>query len=374
MAFSYAGSGGRMAFNYLLLPSLIAIAALVGAWFLCRRLFSLRGKRFSAVRKVTEGFGLSLLAIIAFGLAASSALNAAMYAWFRWAPTGVIYRVNGHRMRIDCVGRGSPTLVLESGLASGGLAWDGVQPILARTTQVCSYDRAGNGWSDPTSSRRDADHIADELHDLLADAHVDGPIVLMGHSLGGIYIRDYATRYPGQVAGLIFVDSSIPLQDQKGVLMRFPPRMLTQAALSTGIAHWALRLQDSKAPDRAIDDASYANLQEAFGEMADFDQSSEEALRKPVFGDLPILILSHDPAAEGPEPDPSEVEGMHIFDRLQQDLLALSTRSRRIIAKGSGHVVQFDRPQLLEEEVSLFVERARGAAPPPPRYGTTVTK
>ena len=127
---------------------------------------------------------------------------------------GATYEVDGHRMHMDCVGNGSPTIVLDAGLGDDGLIWGGVQPVLAKSTRVCSYDRAGFGLSDALPGPRDADHIAAELHGLLAAAGIDGPIVLMGHSIAGIYIRDYATKYPADVAGLIFVDGSTPLQDQ----------------------------------------------------------------------------------------------------------------------------------------------------------------
>jgi pimeloyl-ACP methyl ester carboxylesterase len=363
-----------MDFYYLLLPSLIAVGGVLALWLLGRRLLSLRRRPFGAVRKVAEGSVLSVAAIIVFALTVSSALNAGNYAAFRSSPPGMFYRVNGYRMRIDCAGRGSPTLVLESGLADGGLIWDGVQQSLARTARVCSYDRAGYGWSDSAPSPRDADHVADQLHALLTAARVDGPIVLMGHSLGGIYIRDYATRYPTQVAGLIFVDSSIPLQDKKGVTMRFPPRPLVQSALSTGIVRLAFGLQYPNAPAGAIDDASYPNLQEASEEMADFDLSGEEALRAPSFGELPILILSHDPATDAAGSDPNGVQGAQLFDGMQQELLGLSERSRRIIAKGSRHAIQFERPRLVQAEAALFIEQLRGAAPPPARYRTTETK
>jgi pimeloyl-ACP methyl ester carboxylesterase len=363
-----------MDFYYLLLPSLIAVVGVLALWVLIRRLFSLRRNALGAMRKVAEASVLSVAAIIVFALATSSALNAANYVAFRRAAPGAFHSVNGRRMRIDCAGSGSPALVLESGLANGGLIWDGVQSILARTTRVCSYDRAGNGWSDPAPTPRDADHVADQLHALLASARVGGPIVLMGHSLGGIYIRDYAVRYPTQVAGLIFVDSSVPLQDRKGVTMDFPPVALVQSALSIGLFRPALGLQYPAAPARAIDDAAYPNLQEASAEMADFDRSGGEALRSPSFGDLPILILSHDPAEDATGPDPNGVHGAQLFDRLQQELLGLSSRSRRIIAKGSHHVIQFDRPRLVEAEAALFIEQLRGAAAPPARYGATETK
>jgi pimeloyl-ACP methyl ester carboxylesterase len=359
--------------NYLLLPSLVVLAGLACAWLSGRRLLTLWSKPFGAARKAVETIVLSLVAVIALVLAVSSAVNASLFVSFRSAPPGVRYRIDGYLMRIDCTGSGAPTLVLESGLANGGLVWAGVQPALARVTRVCSYDRAGNGWSDPVPSPRDADHVADELHKLLEAAHVGGPVVLMGHSLGGIYIRDYAARYRSEVAGLIFVDSSIPLEDRKGVTTNFPPRSLVQAALSSGVAHWAILTQYPKAPALAVDDACYPNLQGASDEMAQFERSGDEALRAASYGNLPILIVSHDPDRHPPGSDPGELRSMRIFDRLQQEQLGLSRRSRRIVARGSGHVVQFDRPELIETSVASFIGEIRGTTPPA-RYGVTTTE
>ena len=89
--------------------------------------------------------------------------------------------------------------MLDAGLGNDGLIWGGVQPVLAKTTRVCSYDRAGFGWSDALPPPRDADHIAAELHGLADGGRTStAPIVLMGHSIAGMYIRDYATRYPNE--------------------------------------------------------------------------------------------------------------------------------------------------------------------------------
>ena len=202
-------------FNYVVAPALIVLAGILVAWLATRRILSLRRKSYPAWRKVTERIVLSLVALVAVVLAASSGFNAIALHHFRSKPPGQMYQVNGHQMRIACTGSGSPTIVLDAGLGNDGLIWGGVQPVLAKTTRVCSYDRAGFGWSDALPPPRDADHIADELHGLLAAAKIGGPIVLMGHSIAGMYIRDYATRYPAEVAGLIFVDGSTPLQEPK---------------------------------------------------------------------------------------------------------------------------------------------------------------
>ena len=129
-------------------------------------------------------------------------------------PPGTVYNVNGYKMHIYCIGDGSPTLVLDAGLGNDSLICNKVQPELGKITRVCAYDRAGFGWSEVRPGPQDANQIADELHSLLTQANITGPIVLMGHSIAGIYIRAYAARYPQQLSGLIFVDGSTPLQEE----------------------------------------------------------------------------------------------------------------------------------------------------------------
>src|ERR1039457_3662061 len=202
-----------MDFDYVVFPAIIFVVGVLLIWLSVRRFRSLSSKSYRTWRKVVERIVLSVVVLLVAVLAGSSAYNAIVLHHF-WAtnqPPGALYSVNAHRMHIICTGSGSPTIVLEAGLGNDALTWGGVQPVLSSTTRVCSYDRAGFGWSDALPPPRDADHIADELHGLLAEAKVNGPVVLMGHSIAGIYIRDYATRYPEKVAGLIFVDGSTPL-------------------------------------------------------------------------------------------------------------------------------------------------------------------
>lgn len=108
---------------------------------------------------------------------------------------GKLADIGGYRLHLNCQGSGSPTVLLESGIADDSLTWLGVQPAIARTTRVCSYDRAGYGWSDPSPKSRDVRTIAQELHTLLNHAGVSGPFVLVGHSLGGMIVREYAGLY-----------------------------------------------------------------------------------------------------------------------------------------------------------------------------------
>jgi pimeloyl-ACP methyl ester carboxylesterase len=125
---------------------------------------------------------------------------------------GRTYLVNGHRLYLNCVGHGAPTVVLFNGLGERTPSWAWVQRSVSSSTRVCTYDRAGEGWSDGTPGARDGHQLSSDLQGLLAAAHVPGPYVLAGHSIGGIYALLYAAQYPKQVAGLALIDSSTPYQ------------------------------------------------------------------------------------------------------------------------------------------------------------------
>jgi pimeloyl-ACP methyl ester carboxylesterase len=279
-------------------------------------------------------------------------------------------------------------LILEAGLGSDALIWGRVQPQLARTTRVCSYDRAGYGWSDPQPGPRDADHIAGELHQLLQSAGVHGPLVLMGHSIAGLYIRDYAARYPADVAGLIFVDGSTPLQDENPALKaagetgmaRRASILVMRAAAVAGITRLAgncarpLPGFDPLAGQLLAEDLCHPAFLSISRELDGFHNSGEETAPNKSFGSLPVLIFSQDPAvALSQKYPPQALVAMETsWNQMQENLKKLSSRSCRIIARGSSHAIQIDRPDLLEREVPHFIAQIRGTEPEPAGYGTTV--
>jgi pimeloyl-ACP methyl ester carboxylesterase len=372
--------------DYTVVPALIVLIGLLITWFSTRRVLSLRNKSLPAWRKSTERIVLLPMALAAAALAASTGFNAIALHHFHSNPPGRMYSVNGHRMRIDCIGSGSPTIVLDAGLGNNGLIWGGVQPVLAKTTRVCSYDRAGFGWSDALAPPRDADHIATELHGLLAAARIDGPIVLMGHSIAGMYIRDYATRYPAEVAGLVFVDGSTPLQNRNPVFKAHDgggpsPRyqaLMNEAAFAVGVPRLLGQCGQSfpgfeaDAAKLLAEDLCHDRSRAFAAEEVSFDRSGEETIHTGQYGALPILIFSQDITKAATEGEPRELG--NAWNQMQEDLKKLSTQSRRIIAKGSTHYIQLDRPELIEKQVPLFIEQIRGAPPQPIEYGTTTTE
>ena len=125
---------------------------------------------------------------------------------------GRTYLVDGHRLFLNCVGSGSPTVVLFNGLGERTPSWAWVQSAVARKTRVCAFDRAGEGWSGKAPERQDGHQLAADLHALLSAAHVPGPYVLAGHSVGGTYALVYAMDYPKDTAGVALIDSASPRQ------------------------------------------------------------------------------------------------------------------------------------------------------------------
>jgi len=293
--------------------------------------------------------------------------------------------VNGRRIHLFCTGQGSPTIVLEAGLGDDSMIWGKVQPVLSRETRVCSYDRAGFGWSDSRQGIRDSNAISSELHGLLKESGITGPIILMGHSIAGIHMREYEARYPEGVKGIVFLDGSTPLQDD-----RFPTSLRDEEKKYYEKMPWykfltiigvaRVRGQCSQVDPGFEEYAAWIKADSCNprqftaiqAELAGIQRSGEETARLGPFGDLPILILSQDPDKQTEELPPALSRQVStIWNGMQEDIKKLSTRSRRIIAKGSTHYIQVDRPELVDREVANFLQVVRGQAAPSSPYGST---
>jgi pimeloyl-ACP methyl ester carboxylesterase len=137
--------------------------------------------------------------------------------------------IGGRTLNIHCAGEGSPTVILEAPGNGPGYVWAPIQAEIAKFTQVCWYDRAGEGWSDPGPFPQTSAAIAKDLHELLPRAGVPTPCVLVGFSSGGLNVRVYNGLYPNEVAGMVLVDSAHedePKRAPKFYLGHNPPRYL----------------------------------------------------------------------------------------------------------------------------------------------------
>jgi pimeloyl-ACP methyl ester carboxylesterase len=164
-------------------------------------------------RRIMRRIGKALLwlVVVLLVLAVAGAIYQAIAterAERAYPPPGEMVDVGGHSLHINCVGQGSPTVVLDAGSGEWSAQWVRVQQEVSYTTRVCAYDRAGMGWSEMGPEPRDARRISGELHTLLGKAGIEGPYVLVGHSFGGMYMQTYAARYPDEVVGVALVDSS----------------------------------------------------------------------------------------------------------------------------------------------------------------------
>jgi len=376
----------------LLIPFLIVVAALVAVFFSARRLLRLRSLPIGKFWRFTQGVVLSLITLLGVVAVVSTTYNVVAHDVFvahHRAP-GQIYVVNGYKMHLWCAGKGSPTIILESGAGDDSLVWGKVKPGLSKTTRVCSYDRAGTGWSEPQPGARDSDHIVDQLHGLLQEAGITDAIVLMGHSIAGMHMRGYVTRYPQNVKGIVFVDGSTPMQQDHfpAELRAKMPRLIWteilvgSSAMELGVmrvagqCHAGTGPEDWEVGDLQGENTCSVNILTEVGEYRALEQDGLETVHTGPYGDLPILIFSQDPenTVDKDSLSPKALAEMNsTWNQMQEDLKNLSTRSRRIIAKGSGHYIELHRSDLLLKEVPLFIEQVRGNAPPP-QYGTTITE
>jgi pimeloyl-ACP methyl ester carboxylesterase len=384
-----------MDFNYVFMPIIILLAGVFIVWLSNRRILALSEITYQAWRKIVERAVLSIVILVALAISGYTALNAiaVLSFWSRNPAPGRIVDVGGYGMHIDCTGNGSPVLILEAGGQNDSTIWRGVQPALAKTTTVCAYDRAGFGWSDTRPGPRDADHIAAELRQLLLQAGIKGPIVLMGHSIGGLFIRDYVAHYPADVGGMVFVDSSTPFQERNAALARATPaKTRIDKVIDLATQPWTLNLlviagvprllgmcgREHTAADhiKKIQDEDICRLRKsAWDEVYQFDRSSQQTVNSGPFDALPILILSRDISKGLPtRPSQSELDRRSAWSQMQEDLKKLSTRSRRIVVKNSSHYIVLDRPDLIEKEVPAFIEQIRRTTPQPATYGSTETE
>jgi pimeloyl-ACP methyl ester carboxylesterase len=286
---------------------------------------------------------------------------------------GQLVDVGGYKMHIDCTGQGSPAVILESGLGDTYVSWRKVQPEIAKFTRVCSYDRAGLGYSDPTPQPRTSRVIAQQLHGLLEAAAIAPPYVLVGHSMGGYDVRLYASLYRSEVAGIVLVDSSHPdqearlpleLKNMEGTQLR--ESEFLEFTTPFGLPRLLGLCEDD--PVARAAECNFHSAREGVEEIKAFPESAAETAAAASLGDVPLAVLSHDP--EKPLADlPSDLAKPtnEAWEKMQEDLSRLSTRGTQTIAKGSAHYIQIDRPDVVIAAVKNIVTQARIPSSSPPQ-------
>ncbi len=279
-----------------------------------------------------------------------------------YPPPGEMVDVGGYRLHINCTGSGSPTVVIDAGWGDWSTAWGFVQPKVAKTTRVCTYDRAGTGWSDAGPMPRDATQFAKELHTLLQNAHVPGPYVLAGHSLGGLPVRVFTGMFPSEVAGVVLIDSMTPEQfTQPRAEAQSPPDLQSQPlSLPAVLARFGvvrllarpLGLVPSKFPNEEVAYSRVVrtqNVQAYINEGEGMPASGAEAGAVKTFGDLPLIVLT------------AKLNTMAHWQERQTELLQLSSNSVQMFAD-SDHNIHFEAPDVAVAAIAQMVAQIQGTA------------
>ena len=314
-----------------------------------------------------------LLALAGVALVAGIAFE----QWSRWSiarnhqPTGQLYEVDGHRMHLHCTGAGGPTVVFQSGFGiDGSLSWALVQPKIARSNRVCSYDRAGILWSDRRDDEPTAQLIAGRLHTLLGIASEDPPYILVGHSLGGPLSMVFADLYPQDTIGMVLVDSSHPNQFERfspeleAVIGDFPPPLLVRIAAATGLLRLATPGFSEGFPDEVQVAFEYfpQSTPGMLSEFASLERLLGGAQEITTFDDLPLVVLTAGrlPEELPPAMTPDLVDEMsRVWNELQAELAALSTNAERRVIDDASHYIQHDNPDAVINAIQDVVSATK---------------
>jgi pimeloyl-ACP methyl ester carboxylesterase len=254
-------------------------------------------------------------------------------------PPGSLVDVNGYRLHLQSAGCGTPTVVLEAGLGGMSSVWAWIQPETAKFSHVVSYDRAGLGWSEADTTPKTAIQAALRLRTLLQSANTSPPYILVGHSMGGLYIRVFADLFPKEVAGLVLVDASHPDQQLRSsaiethmrsgfrMLKGVPVLALVGFIRLTGFfGSWAEGLPEKQAAEATAFLSSYSHLKTTRDESLTWVAICAEVRATRGLGNKPLAVVT-----AGKDVLPGQPE-------LQGELAALSSNSIHLAVKGADHV------------------------------------
>ena len=328
------------------------------------------------IKRILKYFGISVaILIVGFLVVAQIAYQSIPYIE---AP-GKMYSVNGGEIHMYCTGPeddNKPTIIIISGGTTPSFAYFDLQEKLSETVHTCTYDTTGIGWSPANDNiPHTAKNRSNELHLLLQSAKIDGPIILAGHSLGGIVSLIYSAEHEEQVAGIAFIDSSHYNQfDYFGEEYRdatfnqiegyLPYVWLIELRSNLGVSKLMSVFDTSMSEEHTEEHNMLESIHKqnspypAMKSMASnfrlsFEQGKEAHYNR---GDLPIVVLS---AGSPVVSDSQEIEGVSAeefrkgFDILQKDLAGLSTNGKHVIIKDTSHGSIVDSDETAEHILSL---------------------
>jgi pimeloyl-ACP methyl ester carboxylesterase len=293
-----------------------------------------------------------------------------------YPPPGQLIDIGGCKLHLNCSGKGTPTVILVAGGGAYSMDWALVQPKVAETTRVCSYDRAGLGWSDSGPADETVEQTIADLHALLRAAGEKGPYLLVGASIAGIYIQAYQQAFPEEVAGLVFTNSSnhVGFQGKGKIGLLWD---LSEDEIKSGFPPSSPPFDKGPAPTREEDpfdrlppDLQKVRLSLDIRAWQNFDPAKagpesllswrkeflrefarSDAAKTPPLGNLPVVVVASDPIA--PDSERKSREGAAA--RLD----FLSSNTTHITATGSGHEIHLYQPDRVVQGIAQAVSMVR---------------
>lgn len=279
---------------------------------------------------------------------------------YRYPPPGSLIDIGGYRLHLNTSGQGDIAVICDAGLSGTSLGWSLVQTEVSKFARVCSYDRAGYSWSDPSPLKRTSTNIANELYALLKKADIPGPYILVGHSFGGVNVLLFADLYPKETLGVILVDSvhEDMLQELPSPLQSFFDHPKFQWFLSF------IGYKRLKGPSEEIKAMFYplpTEIQAAYiaqmnktrytetvnQEMDSLNESLSQLGEKKIRLQSPLTVITAGIIS-------SDEEGRK-WKQLQKGLLSKSKTSKQIVAENSDHMINHHQPEIIVDAIREMV-------------------
>lgn len=301
----------------------------------------------------------------------------------------------GRGLDLFCLGQGSPTVIFETGFGSEIYDWRFVHPSISRVTRACVYSRAGYGFSDPPSRPVDARNVVDDLHRLIKGASISTPIILVGHSIGGLYATLYAETYSADVAGMVLIDPSfagetrletaglnaaeqakfIEAANKERVFMGNCLRFARSGVFEKPDGEKSVCLDNPPDLDPIVHQAlnrdwarattisaimSEADSASASGPGKNSPNDQEVDSMKRSFGAMPLVVLTAATEHYPTDAKPNQAENFEqIWKAGHDELAARSTSGKSMLVSHSGHFIQKDQPSIVIGYVDQVISEVR---------------
>jgi pimeloyl-ACP methyl ester carboxylesterase len=271
-------------------------------------------------------------------------------------PTGNLVDIGGYKLHIKKLGKGDTTVVFDAGMGDSLLAWNHVIPDISKVAKVFAYDRAGLGWSEKSPLPRTSLHVVEELHVLLEKSNIKGPLILVGHSFGGLNMQLFAKKYPDNVVGLVLVDSA-----HENQLNKIPPTsLLRKTIFKAGI--WAapigiprLYLSLKNPAEQAVKSTTkhqYTSLDEAamFARSMAIVKASQSN-----FNNLPLIVIAKNfPSALLKQTKSATLRNI-AWANLQEELAQKSSNSTLIFSENKQHSIHRSQPKIVIDAIKQMI-------------------